>query len=233
MWSRFKSFLNKLNNTLSRDSLPPVLENVDKPTRRTCIHEAGHYIVARMFPKSVRINNLSANKNSLPGDMNGALHITRIGNSLTVFDNLMLAVSAGPAASTLQLRGAAYVKANLRRFPTDATGMDLEGAGGDMDIIRETRAIIADLWDFTNESHVYIQWNGFQFVFQFLMDNTVWNAVELLGKALYKEKNYQLTPANAEKLLKKHGLKKKLDAINKQFIARRYPLTNIGQIRLL
>lgn len=238
MWSRLKKIVKRFTYVLSSDAVIPLVPskntNAEKPTMRTCLHEAGHYLVARMFPTTIRINILSANKSQLEDGMNGALHITRLGRpTLNKLDHLMLTAAGGIVANTVESQGKAYVLANIQRFPQDTTGLDLFGTTGDYKLIQQSARAIAQHWNFTNEGYIRVQWNGIQHVFLYLMEETIWNAVQVLGQALFDSEGNFLTRTQAEKVLKRAGLVSGLNSVRNDFIDSRYPLTATKQATLV
>jgi hypothetical protein len=237
MWTRIKKFLKKLDYVLSNDTTSQATTveiAAIQPTMRTCIHEAGHYMVARLFPGNIRINILSANRDNLFDDMNGALHITRIGpETLNSCDQLMLTAAGGLAANTISLRGKSYVVKHLSRFPLNTEGLDLDGTIGDYDLIQTCAMKISNDWGLNQEGYVRVQWNAIQSVFCYLMEDAVWKAVQILAQDLYDNQQNTLTPTQAEQILLHHNLSPELDSLKIVYLAHRYPLTAMKQATLI
>jgi len=237
MWSRLKEFIAKVNRTLTPENKPvPAIseEKLEKPTMRTCIHEAGHYMIARMFPEKIRINELNANKSDLVGDMNGALNITDVGfATLNSYDHIMLTAAGGLVANTISLRGKDYVTQNLSRFPFNLEGLDLFGTGGDYELIQEFASKIAVFWKYTQNGYVKVQWNAIQFVFCYLLEEVVWDTLLILSQGLYDSEHYKLSAQEAEVIVCSSPYFAELEKTEKEYFSDRYPLGRLKSIKLI
>ncbi len=201
---------------------------------RTCIHEAGHYMVARIFPEKIKINELNANSSELVEDMNGALNITDIGfETLDSCDHIMLTAAGGLVANTINSRGKDYVENNLKKFPYNLAGLDRHGIGGDYELIQEFALKIAVYWRLTKNGYVKVQWNAIQFVFCYLMEEAVWETLLMLAHALHIKENYKLSPSEAEAVISLSPHLNGLGDVTKQYLSDRYPLTKDKALKLL
>jgi hypothetical protein len=210
----------------------PVRPPAVLPSEHTCVHEAGHYMAAWLFPGALRINELNVNKATLPDQWNGGLHMTNISKvtSAALFDKMLLTVSAGIVATTIHTHGRPYVEKYIASFPYNDKLLDSVGGQDDYEMMKTFAHEIAAP---NGLDRTRVIWNAFQTIFVYLMDPAIWEAVKLIAAALKQHRELRMSHREIEKLLsKKIGLKK-LKAVREAFVAYRYPLSGEKITRLI
>ena len=221
-WSKLWKALESSPPIVPEKPLSEIPRNV--PSLHTCIHEAGHYMVAWLFPEKLRINEINADNSTFTDGRNGQLHITRLTDTASAgfFDQLMLTYCGGLCAAPIHSKGIEFVKANFWRFPRNTEGINVDGASGDYE---EIQKLAFELADPNGLDKTRLMWNGFQYVFMYLMNPVIWQSIQVIAAAVQQKDSFRMSHAEIEKLLaKKIGLRK-LKKERTDFLNIRYPLT--------
>jgi hypothetical protein len=189
-------------------------------------------MVARLFPETLRIRELTVNKLSLPEKWNGGLAITGRAELFTpeVADKHLLTLCGGMAANTIHTYGNAYVEQNMSRFPHHKKLMDATGATDDYEMIKD---IAQNLADSNRLDRARIIWNAIQTVLGYLMQPDVREAVTQIAIAVTEHRNLRMSRWQIEWLLWRKIGWSKLRAVKKTFLKERYPLNKRKITRLL
>ncbi|MGF7036901.1 hypothetical protein [Mucilaginibacter lappiensis] len=208
------------------DTPQPEKPTVIRPTLYDCIHESGHYLVSLLFPNEIRINSLNLDKSQFKSEWNGQLHITRTTpyESTDDSEKLMLIFCAGMVATTIFSHGKSYVLANLSNFPRNPAMMHTNGGDDDNIAIRNLSATVGRDARFHLQGR-WVMWNGYQAIFNYLMEPAVWSSVELIAQTLFESDAFKMSHDEIQALLADHGKLEELNGPTAAFLAARYPLT--------
>jgi hypothetical protein len=194
------------------------------PSEHTCIHEAGHYMVAWLFPETLQISELNVNKLSLPDKWNGGLAMTNQATKITaaVIDKFLLTACGGMVANTIQTYGQAYVENHIAQFPYQHKLLDAEGGTDDYEMMK---TYADDLASSNGLDRARVIWNAFQTIFIYMMQPAIWQAVTVIAKAASEHRELRMSNKEIGRLLRRKVGRKKLEEARAAFLTNRYPLS--------
>jgi len=177
-----------------------------------------------MFQDHFTIVGIVGDPEKLEAHIGGHLYVKRIGDveSVEESDMLMLIMQAGVAAATIYVRTPAWVHQNREFFPGNPSWMHYAGNEGDFELIMPRKVRLAREFSIDKET---VLWNGFQNIYEYLLEPVVWQAVLVIASALNTATDLQLTGTQVSQILTEKYNLTSLDAIRDRFRVKRYPLT--------
>jgi len=200
--------------------------------RRTCYHEAGHYMSAWLFPQLLQVNYVTIDRKNIDPQYRGGVHMTKITPGVERWheaEKIMLVNVAGMAAATIYTHGLDYVQEKIPLFPHDETLIDAHGGKDDhLEAMGRAQAIRLRL----GITPVWLYWQGFQFVCIALMECEIWEALTLVAEHLYISPKKVLTEAQISALFAQYLDLNTLAQKRLWILNERYPL-DPQQLRVL
>lgn len=219
-WKRFK-------NDARYFFLPPKWK-----IRRTCYHEAGHYMAAWLFPQLLQVNYVTIDRKNIDPQYRGGVHMTKITPGHEHWqeaEKIMLVNVAGMAAATIHTHGLDYVQKKISLFPRDETLIDAHGGKVDhREAIGRAQAVALRL----SIAPTWLYWQGLQFVCIALMEPAMWEALTLLAEHLYISPEKKLTEIQISVLFAQYLDLNVLAQTRLRVLNERYPL-NPQKLRVL
>ncbi|QEC75964.1 hypothetical protein [Mucilaginibacter ginsenosidivorax] len=200
--------------------------------RRTCYHEAGHYMAAWLFPQLLGVNYVTIDRKNIDPQYRGGVHMSKLTPGHETWqeaEKIMLVNVAGMAATTIYSHGSSYVRKKISLFPNDETLVDAHGGTDDYTAaIGNARTTLFHLR--IDPARLY--WQGFQFMCLALMNPVIWEALTLLAENLYTNEEKKLTEAQISALFASKLDVSTLAHARMEILNQRYPLNRQNLYRL-
>lgn len=194
----------------------------------TAHHEAGHCIIAALFNDKLFLKCLTIDSSLLKkvnpnytGGLNLEFYTTPQSHEVEPGDNLILIALGGLCAKTIFKRGKQYVKDNLHLFSGKPNLMEIEGATEDYDLVRKFSLPIANV---LQTRQTTVEWSAVRWVFEFLMEDEVWEATKKVAQKLLKNTNKSLVSTEISEFLDEINFQQHLENTKSIHLSKRYPL---------
>lgn len=193
------------------------MNNID--TKRICIHECCHAVVARLFRQRITIEALVVSTDlGKEGQDLGTLHIRRYGyNDFQTYTQLAITLLAGVVGENIYLLGTDVIKQKKEEIVANDRILDWLSGGGDIPSFQYNAFGFRIEYCIDEDK---LKEFCLRFLIDFLSDKNIWNLVEKLCDELLKTVDLKLTEEELESVFEQIGLDNQFDNNRDEYLKR-------------